>query len=178
MVSNILLYIYICMASSLSIPLGHLGCFYVLAMVNSAAMNTEVHVYFQIMIFSGYMPRNGIARSYSSSVFSFQRNFPTVLHSGCYQFMFLPTMKEGSLFSTPSPALFVDFLMMAGLPWWLRWWRICLQCGRLGFNLWVGKIPWRRAWQPTLVFLPQKSHGQRTLEGYTPWGLKETWLSD
>ena len=33
---------------------------------------------------------------------------------------------------------------------------------------WVGKIPWRREWQPTLVFLPRESHGQRSLEGYSP----------
>ena len=41
-----------------------------------------------------------------------------------------------------------------------------------GFNLWVGKIPWRRKWQPTPVFLPGKSHGQRSLAGYSPWGPK------
>ena len=40
---------------------------------------------------------------------------------------------------------------------------ICLQCGRLGFSLWVGKIPWRRKWQPTPVFLPEESCGQRIL---------------
>ena len=50
---------------------GHLGCFHVLDMVNSAAVNTEVHVSFQIMIFSRYMPRSGIARSYGSFIFSF-----------------------------------------------------------------------------------------------------------
>ena len=44
---------------------------------------------------------------------------------------------------------------------------------RCGFNLWVGKIPWRRAWQPTLVFLPRESHGQGTLAGYSPWSHKE-----
>ena len=52
-----------------------------------------------------------------------------------------------------------------------------LQCGshrRRGFNLWVGKIPWRRAWQPTPVFLPGKSHGKRSLTGYSPWGCKES----
>ena len=38
------------------------------------------------------------------------------------------------------------------------------------FNPWVGKILWRRAWQPTSVFLPGESHGQRTLVGYSPWG--------
>ena len=38
---------------------------------------------------------------------------------------------------------------------------------------WVGKIPWRRKWQPTPVFLPGESHGQRSLVGYGPWGPKE-----
>ena len=42
-----------------------------------------------------------------------------------------------------------------------------------GFNPWVGKIPWRRKWQPTPVPLPGKSHGQKILVGYSPWGLKE-----
>ena len=43
---------------------GHLGCFHVLAIVNSAAMNNEIHVSFSTLIFSGYMPRSGIAGSY------------------------------------------------------------------------------------------------------------------
>ena len=47
------------------------------------------------------------------------------------------------------------------------------QCGRLGFDPWVGKIPWRRKWQPTPVLLPGKFHGQRSLVGYSPWGRKE-----
>ena len=51
--------------------------------------------------------------------------------------------------------------------------RICLQCGKNGFNPWVRKIPWRRAWQPTPVFLPGESHGQRSLEGYILSGCKE-----
>ena len=58
-------------------------------------------------------------------------------------------------------------------PRWLRQQRICLQCGRPGFNPWVGKISWRRKWQPTPVFLPGKSHGRRSLVGYSPWGCKE-----
>ena len=41
------------------------------------------------------------------------------------------------------------------------------------FDAWVGKIPWRRAWQPTPVFLPGESHGQRSLVGYSPCGHKE-----
>ena len=48
----------------------------------------------------------------------------------------------------------------------------CRRQKRHGFHLWVGKIPWRRAWQPTKVFLPGKSHGQRNLVGYSPWGHK------
>ena len=46
-----------------------------------------------------------------------------------------------------------------GLPWWLSWWRIHLQCRRLRFNPWVGKIPWRRERRPTLVFWPGEFHG-------------------
>ena len=42
-----------------------------------------------------------------------------------------------------------------------------------GLDLWVRKIPWRRAWHPTPVCLPGESHGQRGLAGYSPWGRKE-----
>ena len=49
---------------------GHLVCFHVLAIVNSAAMNIGVHVSFQIMVFSGYVPRSGPAGSYGGSIFS------------------------------------------------------------------------------------------------------------
>ena len=42
----------------------------------------------------------------------------------------------------------------------------CRRCKRCGFYPWVGKIPWRRAWQPTSIFLPGKFHGQRDLAGY------------
>ena len=46
------------------------------------------------------------------------------------------------------------------------------QCRTHGLNIVTGKIPWRRKWQPTPVFLLGKSHGQRILVGYSPWGLK------
>ena len=44
---------------------------------------------------------------------------------------------------------------------------------RIRLKPWVGKIPWRRAWQPTPLFLLGKSHGLRSLEVYSPWSLKE-----
>ena len=49
----------------------------------------------------------------------------------------------------------------------------CRRRNRCGFDPWAGKIPWRRAWQPTPVFLPGECHGQRSLVGYSPWGHKE-----
>ena len=57
----------------------------------------------------------------------------------------------------------------------------CRRCRRHRFDPWVGMIPWRREWQLTLVFLPGKPQGQGSLEGYSPWGCKESdrteWLS-
>ena len=50
----------------------------------------------------------------------------------------------------------------------------CRRHKRCRFDPWVGKIPWRRAWQPTPAFLPGESHGQRSLAGYLPQGCKES----
>ena len=49
---------------------------------------------------------------------------------------------------------------------------MCLQCGRLRFDPWVRKIPWRREWLPTPVFFPAEFHGQ-ILAGHSPWSCKE-----
>ena len=59
---------------------------------------------------------------------------------------------------------------LLGLPGWLRWLRIRLQCRRSRFDPWVGKMPWGRERLPTPVFLPGASQGQRSLAGYRPWG--------
>ena len=55
---------------------------------------------------------------------------------------------------------------------------VYLQCGRPRFNPWVGKILWRRKWQPTPVLLPGKSHGQRSVVGYSPWAHKESDMTE
>jgi len=52
--------------------------------------------------------------------------------------------------------------------------RVHLQCRRCRFDPWVGKIPWRRKWQPTPAVVPGKSHRQRRLAGYSPWHSKES----
>ena len=54
----------------------------------------------------------------------------------------------------------------------------CRRHKRRGFNPWVRKIPWRRAWQPTPIFLPEESNGQRSLVGYSPWGRKESDMTE
>ena len=61
--------------------------------------------------------------------------------------------------------------MILGLPSRCSGKESACQCRRLGFDPWVGKILWRK-WQPTPVLLPGKSHGQRSLVSYSPWGRR------
>ena len=61
-----------------------------------------------------------------------------------------------------------------GLPWWFSGEKPAFQYKRCGLKPWVGKIPWRRKWQPSPVFLPGESHGQRSLAGYSSLGHKES----
>ena len=70
----------------------------------------------------------------------------------------------------------LTYVSRGWLPRWLRGEEFtcyCRVCGRHRFDPWGGRIPWRRKWQPTPVFLPGKSHGQRGLAGCRPQGFKE-----
>ena len=67
-----------------------------------------------------------------------------------------------------------------GLPWWLSGKESTCQCRRCEFNSWGMKIPSKRKWQPTPAFLPGKSHGQRSLTGYSSWGhkrIRHAWVT-
>ena len=119
-----------------------------------------------------YILGSGIAGSNGNSLFNYLRKFQTILKQ-LHHFTFLPAVYEGSSFSTTLPILI--WLFGSSHPSSFPGSSVVknpLAMQETWVDPWIGKISWRRKWPHTPLFLPGKSHWQRSLASYIPWGCK------
>ena len=156
---------------------GHLGCFYVLAIVIMLKWTLGLHASFWIMVFSRYMPSSRISGSYGSSVFSFLRNFCNIFHNGSTNLHSHQQCRRVTFSLHPLHHLLFCAFFDDGHSGSAGKEPAC-QCKIHRFSPWVRKFTCRRKWQPAPVFFPGKFQIQRSLVGYSPWSDKESeWLS-
>ena len=126
---------------------GLLSFFHFLTIMNNASLNISAQVFVWTFVFVslGYITRSRISRLCGNSLFNFLRDCQTGFQGDCIILL---------------------------LPWWLSGKELGCQAGDVGGSLCCKEPPWKRKWQPIPVFYPGKSHGQRSLVGYSPWDRK------
>ena len=122
-----------------------------------------------------------VGHNWATSLSLFTFHFPALekemaTHSSVLAWR-IPGMAEPAVYGVAQSQTRLKWLSSSipvwELPRWLSGKESACQSRRHGFDPWVEKIPWRRKWHPTPVFLPGKSHRQRNLVRYSPWGCKE-----